>query len=290
MSFDGKVAVITGAGSGIGRTLAIELSQRGANVALSDHDGAAVADTARHCELAGVRVRVETVDVTDWAAMQRSATAVNEQFGGVDAVFAVAGIIHRGSLLDSDISDFERVMAVNWQGMVHTVKAFLPYVVTSASGHIVTFSSAFGLIATPKYGAYNSSKFAVRGFTESLRQEMALTGNPVSVTCVYPGGIRTPIVRNGLFAPSENPDAAAKNFEKRVARTEPEQAAVIILRGVERRRSRVLVGSDARLVAVFAHVAGTFLSEPHARSRATAGAQPAEERGSQMTGAARHKP
>lgn len=258
MSFDGKVAVITGAGSGIGRALAIELSRRGANVALSDQDGAAVADTARHCELAGVRVRAETVDVTDWTAVQHSATGVDQEFGRVDAVFAVAGIIHRGSLLDSDISDFERVMAVNWRGMVHTVKAFLPYVVASASGHIVTFSSAFGLIATPKYSAYNSSKFAVRGFTESLRQEMAIAGHPVSVTCVYPGGVRTSIVRNGLFAANENPDAATKNFETRVARTDPEQAAMIILRGVERRRARVLVGPDARLVAVFAHVAGTF--------------------------------
>lgn len=258
MSFDGKVAVITGAGSGIGRALAVELSRRGAHVALSDQDGAAVADTARHCERAGVRVRAETVDVTDWAAMQHFATAVDGEFGGVDAVFAVAGIIHRGSLLDSDMSDFERVMAVNWRGTVHTVKAFLPYVVTSTSGHIVTFSSAFGLIATPKFSAYNSSKFAVRGFTESLRQEMALAGHPVSVTCVYPGGVRTSIVRNGLFAASENPDAATTNFETRVARTEPKQAAVIILRGVERRRARVLVGSDARLVAAFAHVAGAF--------------------------------
>ncbi|MEV8442138.1 SDR family oxidoreductase [Actinosynnema sp. NPDC051121] len=258
MSFDGKVAVITGAGAGIGRAMAIELSRRGTHVALSDQDAAAVADTARHCRQTGVRVRTETVDVTDWAAMQHSATGVAEEFGRVDAVFAVAGIIHRGSLLDSDISDFERVMAVNWRGMVHTVKAFLPYVVASESGHIVTFSSAFGLIATPKYSAYNSSKFAVRGFTESLRQEMTVAGYPVSVTCVYPGGIRTSIVRNGLFAASENPDAAVKNFETRVARTDPQQAAVIILRGVERRRARVLVGPDARLVAVFAHVAGTF--------------------------------
>jgi short-subunit dehydrogenase len=150
---------------------------------------------------------------------------------------------------------------VNWLGVVHTVKAFLPDVVRSSSGRVVTFSSAFGLMATPKYSAYNASKFAVRGFSESLRQELAESGSDVSVTCVYPGGVRTPIVRNGLFALNENRDSIVKVFEKRVARTEPEQAAETILRGVERRRARVLVGTDARVVSAFVRVVGAYYQD-----------------------------
>ncbi|QFZ18479.1 SDR family NAD(P)-dependent oxidoreductase [Saccharothrix syringae] len=254
--FDGKVAVVTGAGAGIGRALAIELSRRGARVAVSDRDGVAVLDTARRCESVDGHVRAETVDVTDSGRVLRYADAVKDEFGRVDMVFTVAGIIHRGSLLDSEMSDIARIMAVNWGGTVHTTKAFLPHVIASPSGHIVTFSSAFGLMATPRYSAYNSSKFAVRGFSESLRQEMIRAGHGVSVTCVYPGGVRTSIVRNGLFAATENREAATRNFESRVARTEPERAAAIILRGVERRRARVLVGTDARVVSTVVHALG----------------------------------
>lgn len=253
--FKGKVSVITGAGSGIGRALAVELSRRGGHLALLDHDSATVTETARQCETAGVRVLAHTVDVTDWDSMQGAANTVHEKLGGVDAVFAVAGIIHRGSVLDSDVSDIRRVMSVNWLGVVHTVKAFLAHVIAT-DGRIVTFSSALGLAATCKHSAYTASKFAVRGFSESLRQEMSLAGHGVSVTCVYPGGVRTPIVRNGLFAANENSQAAVRHFETRVARTTPEQAAMIVLRGVERRRARVLVGSDARLVSAFVRVVG----------------------------------
>ncbi|NUT53518.1 MAG: SDR family NAD(P)-dependent oxidoreductase [Saccharothrix sp.] len=254
--FERKVSVITGAGSGIGRALAVELSRRGGHLALLDNDDAALRETVRRCERAGVRVLSCVVDVTDWDAVRRAAVAVKGELGGVDAVFTAAGIIHRGGLLDSDVSHIGRVMSVNWLGTVHTVKAFLPHVAASRDGHVVTFASAFGLVAVPKYGAYNSSKFAVRGFSESLRQEMSSSGNQVSVTCVYPGGIRTPIVRNGLFAAGEDPVAVTKSFETRVARTEPERAAMIVLRGVERRRARVLVGSDAWLVAAIVRVVG----------------------------------
>ncbi|MFI9811439.1 SDR family NAD(P)-dependent oxidoreductase [Saccharothrix variisporea] len=254
--FDGKVAVITGAGSGIGRALAVELSRQGAHLALLDQDSAALAETARRCELPGVRVVTQTVDVTDWGSMQAAAGTVAKELGGAGAVFAVAGIIHRGSVLESEVSDIELVMSVNWLGVVHTVKAFLAQVIASTDGRIVTFSSAFGLAAISKYSAYNSSKFAVRAFSESLRQEMSLSRHRVPVTCVYPGGVRTPIVRNGLFAASENPEAVTKSFETRIARMTPEQAAAIVLKGVERGRARVFVGSDARLVAALVRVVG----------------------------------
>ncbi|SER77634.1 Short-chain dehydrogenase [Lentzea xinjiangensis] len=198
----------------------------------------------------------QVVDVTDWEAVQAAAVVANSELGGIDSVFAAAGIIHRGSLLDSDVADIERVMAVNWRGLMHTVKAHLPYLANAADGRIVTFSSAFGLVSMPKYTAYNSSKFAVRGFSESLRQELAAARSGVSVTCVFPGGVRTSIVRNGLFAVGENRDAVIRGFENRVARTDPEEAASIVLRGAERRLARVFVGTDARLVAVLARLVG----------------------------------
>lgn len=254
--FKDKVAVITGAGSGIGRALAIALAGHGAHLALLDQDSAALAETARRCESTGVRIVTGTVDVTDWDSMQSAASTVAEELGGADAVFAVAGIIHRGSVLKSEVADVQRVMSVNWLGVVHTVKAFLAQITSSPDGRVVTFSSAFGLAATSKYSAYNSSKFAVRAFSESLRQEMSFSGHRVSVTCVYPGGVRTSIVRNGLFAAGEDSDAVTRSFETRVARTTPERAAMIVLKGVERRRARVLVGSDARLVAAFVRVVG----------------------------------
>lgn len=252
--FKGKVAVITGAGAGIGRALAVELARRGARLSLLDHDADGLDEVTRRCEAVGAHVLAQVVDVTDWDGMQAAAAKANSELGGVDSVFAAAGIIHRGSLLDSDVEDIERVMAVNWRGLMYAVKAHLSAVADSGDGRIVTFSSAYGLVATPKYTAYNSSKFAVRGFSESLRQELAGVG--VSVTCVFPGGVRTSIVRNGSFANSENRAAVVRGFEKRVARTEPEEAATIILSGVQHRRARVFVGTDARLVAVLARLVG----------------------------------
>ncbi|USX56703.1 SDR family oxidoreductase [Lentzea sp. HUAS12] len=248
--------MITGAGAGIGRALAIELARRGARLSLLDRDAAALEGSVARCEAYGARVLSHAVDVTNWDEVQAAAGVVNSAFGGVDSVFAAAGTIHRGSLLDSDVADIEQVMAVNWRGSVYTVKAHLPFVLGSAEGRIVTFSSAFGLVATSKYTAYNASKFAVRGFSEALRQELAAAGSSTSVTCVFPGGVRTSIVRNGLFAAGENREAVIRGFEKRVARTEPDRAAVTILSGAERRRARVFVGADARLVASLARLLG----------------------------------
>lgn len=253
--FESKVAVITGAGAGIGRALAVELARRGARLSLLDRDADALEGTAASCQAFGARVLKQVVDVTDWKAMQAVASVANSELGGIDSVFAAAGIIHHGSLLGSDVVDIERVMAVNWQGLMYTVKAHLPHLLSS-TGRVITFSSAFGLVAMPGYTAYNSSKFAVRGFSESLRQELATVGSGVSVTCVFPGGVRTSIVRNGLYAAGENREAVIRRFEKRVARTDPDEAAAIILRGAERRRARVFVGTDARVVAVLARLVG----------------------------------
>lgn len=251
-----RVGVITGAGSGIGRALALELARRGASLALWDRDADTLSDTASRCRQAGATVRADVVDVTERGSVLEHATAVQNEHGHVDLVFCVAGVIHTGSVLESDFADVQHVVDVNLWGVVHTVTALLPYVIASGGGHVVTVSSAFGLIAAPRYSAYNASKFAVRGFTESLRQEMLADHQPVSVTCVYPGGVRTPIIRSGTFASGEDAPAIIEQFDARIARTTPEKAARVILRGVRHGRAQVLVGPDARLVSLLVRVAG----------------------------------
>ncbi len=251
-----RVAVVTGAGSGIGRALALRLARRGARLALLDRDAGSVTGTARRCEQAGAQVRADTVDVTDRAALLRCASAVHGGFGRVDLVFCVAGVIHTGSVLSSDFADIEHVIGTNVVGTMNTAKAFLPYVIASGGGHVVLFSSGFGLIAAPRYSAYSASKFAIRGFSESLRQEMAIDGHPVSVTCVFPGGVRTPIVRHGRFAADEDAEAVIAAFEGRVARTDAAKAASVILRRVEQGRTQAFVGLDAHAAALVARTAG----------------------------------
>jgi len=251
-----RTAVITGAGSGIGRALAAGLARRGAHLALSDCDTTAVEETARQCRLSGARIRTDTVDVTDCGAVLGYSAAVLGDFGRIDLVFCAAGVIHTGSLVASDFTDLAHVINVNLYGVLHTAKAFLPPLISSGRGHIVTVSSGFGLMAAPHYSAYNASKFAVRGFSEALRLEMARDGHPVTVTCVYPGRIRTAIMRNGSYAAGENAAAITAGFE-RAARMDADQAAAIILRGVARRRPRLLVGADARAVSLLVRVAGS---------------------------------
>jgi NADP-dependent 3-hydroxy acid dehydrogenase YdfG len=252
--YSGRVAVVTGAGSGIGRALAVALAGQGAQLALADRDRDAVMGTARLCP-EGTRVRADAVDVTDRQAVLDHAGAVVAEFGGADLVFAVAGVIHTGSLLASEPGDMYRVIEVNLLGMMHTAKAFLPALISSGRGHLVTFSSGFGLMAAPHYSAYSASKFAVRGFSEALRQETAREGKQVAVTCVYPGRIRTPIMRSGSYAAGENAAAVAAAFD-RAARMGPDRAATVILRGVARRRARLLVGADARAVSALVRLTG----------------------------------
>ena len=255
--YAGRVAVITGAGSGIGRAIALELAGRGARLGLCDLDAASVEETGRRCRAVGADVRAHHLDVTAHENVVEYAESISATFGGVDLVFCVAGVIISGSLLDSDTADVDHLLDVNVRGVLYTAKAFLPSVVRSPRGHIVTVSSAFGLLAAPNYTAYSASKFAVRGLSESLQQEMALLGHRVTVTCAYPGGVRTPIVRNGRFAPGEDQAAIIARFEESIARTDPEVAARTILRAVERGRARVLVGRDAQLVSLVARAMGS---------------------------------
>jgi short-subunit dehydrogenase len=254
--FAGRTAVITGAGSGIGQALALRLAADGARLALLDLNGPAVATTARQCEEAGARVRVDTVDVTDQDSLARCATTVGGELGHVDLLVCAAGVIHTGTVQASSWEDTRRPIDVNLIGAIATVHAFLPLVRGSDAGHVVLMSSGFGLLAMPRYAAYSASKFGLRGFAEALAQELRMDERRVGVTCVYPGVVRTPIMRRGTFAEGEDPAGRAASFD-RLARTEPEQAAETILRCVRQRRARVLVGVDARAASLAERALGS---------------------------------
>jgi NAD(P)-dependent dehydrogenase (short-subunit alcohol dehydrogenase family) len=243
-NFADRVAVITGAGSGIGRALAIELAARGAKLAVSDIDEVAVADTAAHCEKLGAQARSYRLDVADRAAVTAHAEAVAGEFGRVNLVVNNAGVAVMATVEELSYEDFDWIVGINFWGVVHGTKAFLPHLIASGDGHLVNVSSVFGLVGVPTQSAYNATKFAVRGFTEALRQEMLIERRPVGVSCVHPGGIRTNIARDARSADGSTADQRATDFA-RIARTTPEQAAKTILRGVEHNRSRILIGPDA---------------------------------------------
>ena len=215
-SFEGKVAVITGAGSGIGRALALNLAEKGAQLALSDIDTDGLAETVRHAQALGANVKSDRLDVAEREAVLAYADTVVAHFGQVNQVYNNAGIAYNGNVDKSEFKDIERIIDVDFWGVVNGTKAFLPHVIASGDGHIVNISSLFGLIAVPGQSAYNAAKFAVRGFTEALRQEMLIAKHPVKVTCVHPGGVKTAVARNATFADGEDPQAFTEFFDKRL--------------------------------------------------------------------------
>ena len=255
--FAGKVAAVTGAGSGIGQALAVELARSGAKVAISDVNLEGLADTEQKLKAIGADVKADRLDVTEREAFLVYADAVKEHFGKVNQIYNNAGIAYVGDIEVSSFKDIERVMDVDFWGVVNGTKAFLPHLIASGDGHVVNVSSVFGLFSVPGQAAYNSAKFAVRGFTEALRQEMVLAGHPVAVTTVHPGGIRTAIARNATAAEGLDADDMAKLFDKRLARTSPERAAQIILEAVRKNRARVLVGPDAKILDALVRLTGS---------------------------------
>jgi NAD(P)-dependent dehydrogenase (short-subunit alcohol dehydrogenase family) len=259
--------VVTGAGSGLGRALAQQLARRGARLAVSDIDEAGLAETVRLLRSAGAPVHCERLDVTDRAAVLAYADAVAEHFGSVNIVINNAGIAFTGNIEDMTFEQIERVMDVDFWGVVNGTKAFLPHLIASGEGHVVNISSLFGLLAVPGQSAYNAAKFAVRGFTEALRQEMLVNKHPVQVTCVHPGGIKTAIARNAGSVDGLDPRSLAEVFDKKLAKTSAESAAKQILRAVRGNHARAVVGYDAKALDVLIRVLG-----PHYQRIFSAGA------------------
>ena len=249
-SFRDRVAVITGAGSGIGRALAIELGAAGCKLALSDINEAAVKQVAKELKAAGRDVIADRLDVADREAFYAYADKVAKKFGTVNLVINNAGVAVGSTVEQTSYEDFEWLMGINFWGVVYGTKAFLPHLKRADEGHIVNISSVFGLIGVPTQSAYNAAKFAVRGFTESLRQELEIEGSTVSCTSVHPGGIKTNIAKNARMSSNVSTitgldgEASKEQFEK-MFRTTPEQAAAAIIAGIRGNKRRVLIGADA---------------------------------------------
>ena len=260
--FKGRVAAITGAGSGIGRALANDLARRGAHLALSDIDDAGLAETVSQCEGFGVKVTSQHLDVADRAAVYAWADQVVADHGEVNLLINNAGVALGATVESMSYEDFEWLMNINFWGVVYGTKAFLPYLKASGEGHIVNLSSVFGLISVPSQSAYNAAKFAVRGFTDTLRMELEIEGAPVSVTTIHPGGIKTNIAKNARMDDSVtdmagDPEKARIDME-RVFITSPEKAARQILAAVQRDRRRALIGPDAKVIDFISRLPATL--------------------------------
>jgi NADP-dependent 3-hydroxy acid dehydrogenase YdfG len=255
--FTGKVAVITGAGSGIGRALALDLAARGAKLALSDIDSTGLAETARQATALGASVKSDRLDVAERAAVLEYADDVVAHFGLVHQIYNNAGVGFNGDVERMEFKDIERVLDIDFWGVVNGTKAFLPHVIASGDGHIVNISSVFGLVAVPGQSAYNAAKFAVRGFTEALRQEMLIAGHPVKVTCVHPGGVRTAVARSAGVSDGQDARTVADFYDKYLLRHSPEMAAKTVVDGVRGGHARILIGWDAKILDIIARAGGS---------------------------------
>ena len=244
------VAVVTGAGSGIGRALAQRLANAGSALAIADIDEAGLQQTAQSLAKSPALVTTHVVDVAKEESMKSFAADVSARNGRLTLLINNAGVALHGNFEEISLDDLRWLMDINFWGAVYGVKYFLPLLKRETRAHIVNLSSVFGLIAPAGQAAYSASKFAVRGFSEALRHELAPTN--VCVSCVHPGGIRTPIAqraRLGASTPASTREESISRFEK-LARTPPETAAAVILQGVERRQPRILIGIDAYQIDV----------------------------------------
>ena len=255
--FSGRVAAITGAGSGIGRALAIELARRGTHLALSDVDTTGLAETVAACEGRGVKVSSSQIDVADRDAVFAWADKVVEDHGRVNLVFNNAGVALGAPIESMEIADLEWLMGVNFWGVVHGTQAFLPHLTAAGDGHVINISSVFGLISIPTQSAYNAAKFGVRGFTDALRMELEVADCGVSCTTIHPGGVRTNMARGDhaghALADRAGPGGVGVELD-RIARTTPDKAAQQILKAVERNRRRALIGPDAKVIDVISRL------------------------------------
>ena len=243
----GATVVITGAAGGIGAALASNLAKRGANLALADRDAQGLNKVAEAARQAGVKVSTHVLDVADRAALEALPEAVLAEHDRVSVLVNNAGVALAGDFADVTMADFEWLFDINFWAPVRLTKAFMYVLTREPAAHIVNVSSLFGIIAPPGQAAYCAAKFALRGFSESLRHE--LDGTSVSLTVVHPGGIRTQIANSARIPQGIDPVAARAQMQEfnKLLRTAPEDAAEQIARAIEQRAKRLLIGSDARL-------------------------------------------
>ncbi len=243
----GATVVITGAASGIGAALALCLARRGANLALVDRNAAGLQEVAAQVQAEGTRTSVHVLDVTDHGALRDLPEAVLAEHGHVSVLVNNAGVALAGTFAQITLEDMEWLFAINFWAPVRLTRAFMYALAQEPAAHIVNISSLFGLIAPPGQAAYCSAKFALRGFSESLRHE--LEGSAISLTVVHPGGVRTEIANSARIPQSIDPAEARahmKEFNK-LLRTPPAEAAELIAQAIEARAKRLIIGKDARM-------------------------------------------
>lgn len=260
-NFKNKVAAITGAGSGIGQQLAILLAKQGCHLSLSDVNEKGLAETVAQVKESNVRVTSKKVDVAKLEEVRAWAAETVQNHGSVNMIFNNAGVALGSTVEGASYEELEWIVNINFWGVVYGTKEFLPYIKKTGDGHIINISSLFGLTAQPTQSAYNATKFAVRGFTESLRQELDLENCGVSALCVHPGGIRTNIanaakMNDSLNALGMNPKESAQKFNK-LLRCPPEEAARQILDYVLKDKRRLLIGNDAKVIDLMQRVLPT---------------------------------
>jgi short-subunit dehydrogenase len=250
----GAAAAVTGAASGIGRALALELAARGCNLALADRDEAGLQSVA--AEIATTtpqKVSIHRVDVGDPEQIAAFAQAAVSAHPGLNIVINNAGVALLGQFSEIDQAQMDWLMNINFWGVVHSTRAFLPHLARQREAHIVNLSSIFGIVAPPGQTAYAAAKFAVRGFSESLRHELQMASSPIRLSVVHPGGVLTNIVRNSragsLVTDNERRAQTIERFDA-IAQTTPKDAALTIIRGIEKNRPRILIGGDARFMDI----------------------------------------
>jgi len=254
MRLERRTAVVTGAAGGIGRAIAVSLARRGCHLALADIDEVGMAGTAEMVQQHGVRVSRHLVDIANRAAVAEFPDIVAAEHSGVDVLVNNAGVAVGGTFEQVSDEDFEWLFEINFWGVVRTTRAFLPLLRASDDARVVNLSSVYGLVAPPEQTAYSASKFAVRGFSEALRHE--LEGSGIGVSVVHPGGVATSIAEKARVPAGVTEEEIVRRHAKyrKLLRLPPEIAGETIVRGIERRESRILVGSDAKVISLIARL------------------------------------
>jgi len=251
-AINGSAAAVTGAASGIGRALALELAARGCDLALADRDEAGLAEVAAEINRDGQRkVTTHRVDVGEPGQIRDFANAATSAHPKLNIVINNAGVALLGNFNEVEQAQMDWLFNINFWGVVHATRAFLPHLATQPAAHIVNLSSIFGIIAPPGQTAYSAAKFAVRGFSESLRHELKMAGSSVRLSVVHPGGVATNIVRNSRTGTGVTDNARRADSIDRfdaMAITQPAAAAQRIIAGIEKNQPRILIGGDARFM------------------------------------------